>query len=109
AYDVRADVPGHHDRDLDVRCVEAQVGDQCLGETLHGELCRAVRGVRDVRTERRPEAVHAACVDEVTRVARDEQRQEGTRAVVDTSPVDTKRSLPLFTVAQQETATASYA
>ena len=48
-HDRRADVAGHHDGRPQVRRVQAEVGDQRLGEPLHGELRRAVGGVGVVR------------------------------------------------------------
>ena len=93
--DVGADVAGHDDGHLHVRGVDPEVLEQRLGEALHGELRRAVGGVRDAGTERCPETVHAAGVDEVAVVAGDEQRDEGPCAVVDAAPADRERLVPL--------------
>ena len=54
--------PGMTTDTLQLRRVEAEVGDERLAEPLHRELGRAVRGVREAGPERRPEPVHAARV-----------------------------------------------
>ena len=90
-HDRRADVAGHDEHDLHVRGVEAQVGDQRLGESLHGELGAAVGGVRDARAERRPEAVHAARVDDV-RPRRWRPAAAGTRACSSTRRTSRRRT-----------------
>ena len=41
------DMSGHGDRVLDVRCVDPEIGDQCLGEAFHREFRRTVCGVRE--------------------------------------------------------------
>jgi hypothetical protein len=59
------DMTGHGDRVLDVRCVDPEIGDQCLGEALHREFRRTVCGVQNARPDRCPETVGAARVDDV--------------------------------------------
>jgi hypothetical protein len=74
---------------------------------LHRELGRAVGGVRHARAQRRPEAVHAAGVDQHAVAAGDQQRQEGPGAVVDTPPVHRERALPVLPAVVDEAAAAA--
>ena len=105
--DVGPHVPGHHESDPDMGRVGAQVLDERLGETPHRELGRAVGRLRRARAQRRPEAVHAAGVDQDAVRARDQQRQERAGAVVDAGPVDGERPLPLFPVTADKAAAAA--
>ena len=108
-HDRRADVAGHHDRTLDVRCVDAQVGDQRLGEALHGELRRRVRRVRPLRTHARPEPVDARGVDDVALVGGDEQREEGAGAVVHAAPAHGEAPVPRLAAVGEQAAAAAQA
>ena len=97
----------HHDRRLHVRGVVTEIGDEGLGEALHGELGGAVRGVRDVRAQRGPEAVDAAGVDDVALFARQQQRHEHTGAQVYAAPAHVEGGLPLVaSVCNETSATA---
>ena len=59
------------------------------------------------RTERCPKSIHATGVDDVTLVARHEQRHEGAGAVVDAVPADTKGALPLVAATIDKRAAAT--
>jgi hypothetical protein len=56
---------GHDDRAFDVRRVDSQIGNQRLGETLDREFRRGIGRLRQVRSDRGPEAIDAAGVDNV--------------------------------------------
>ena len=104
--DRRADVPRHDDRAFDVRRMHAEIADQGLGKALHGELRRAIRGMRRTRPERCPEPVHAADVDDVARVRVHQHRQEGPRAEIDAAPADVEGSFPLGPAVGEQAAAA---
>ena len=105
--DVGAYVPWHHDGDPDLRRVGAQVFDERLGEALDGELGRAVGRVRNARAKCRPEAVHAAGVDQDAVAAGDQQRQERAGAEIHPPPVDGEGALPLLPGVLDEAAAAA--
>ena len=98
------DVAGHHHRRPQMRGVDPKVGEQCLGKPSHGELGRAVGGVRVGRAERRPQAVDAARVDDVTFVGDQQHRQEDAGAVVDATPIDAEGPVPIGAVVDDEAA-----
>ena len=87
--------------------IEREVGDQRFGKTLHCKFCRAIGGVRTPRPERRPEAVHAAGVDDVALARLLQQRQKGPCTVIDAVPADAKRPFPFCTAAVDEASTAA--
>src|SRR6516225_6457005 len=89
---------GHDDRAFDVRGMERQVGDQSFGKTFYRELCGAIGRVRTVRSERGPEAVDAAGVDDVAFIRAPQQRQKSARAVIDAVPADAERLFPFGAV-----------
>ena len=62
--------------------------------------------MRHPRAEGGPEAVDAAGVHEVALRGGDEQRHEGAAAVVDATPADAERAVPLLAIAGDEAATA---
>ena len=59
--------------------------------------------VRHRGAQARPEAVDARRIDQVTRVARNQQGHEGPGAVVDAIPADAEDALPLLPVPVDET------
>jgi hypothetical protein len=95
-HDVGAHMSWHHQNSAHFRRIGAQVLDKALGEPAHGELGRGVGGVRNARGEHRPEAVHAARIDQDAVAARDQQRQERAGTVIDAPEVDGEGALPLF-------------
>src|SRR5450755_2158718 len=70
----------------------------------HGEFGCAVSGLRHARTQRRPEAVHAAGVDQDAVAAGDQQRQEYPGAVIDAPPADGEHALPLLPAVAEQAA-----
>src|SRR5204862_560619 len=106
-WDRRADMAGHDDRAFDVRGVDAQIGDQRLGEALDREFCRAVGGVRDLRPDRSPEAIDAARVDNVAFLGLLQHRQKCAGAVVDTAPADVEGALPFLAAMRKHAAAAA--
>ena len=100
--DVGAHMPRHDHGDPDLGGVDAQVFDERLREALHGELGRAVGGIRHPGAQRPPEAIHAAGVDQDAVAARDEERQERAGAVVHPPPVDGEGVLPLLAAVLDE-------
>jgi hypothetical protein len=90
-----------------MRRVDAQIGDQRLGEAFDGEFCRAVGGVRDARPDRGPEAVDAARVDDMAFLGLLQHRQKRTRAVVDAAPADVKGALPFLAAVRKHAAAAA--
>src|SRR5947207_1703738 len=68
---------------------------------------RAVGGVRDAGTERRPEPVHTARVDDVRVVAGDDQIGEGAHAVVDAAPADGEGLVPRVAWTREEAVPAT--
>ena len=79
-----------------MRRVDPQIGDQRLGETLYGKFCRGIGRLRQVRSDRGPEAVDAAGVDNVAFLGLQQQRQESARTVVDAAPADVEGPLPFL-------------
>jgi hypothetical protein len=59
----------------------SEIGDQRLA----GALRRGIRGMRRVGSNRGPETVHAACVDDVRLIRRAQHGQEGARVQIDST------------------------
>src|SRR5271166_2790571 len=102
-----ADMTGHDDRTFDVRRMHLQIGDQRLREALHRELRRAIRGVRDARSNRRPEAVDAAGVDDVRPVCLLQHRQKAAGAKIDAAPADVEGPFPRLAAVGEHAAPAT--
>src|ERR1700759_4250094 len=98
---------GHHYRALYVRRIDLEVRDQRLGEAFHREFCRRIRGMRNTRPDRRPEAVHAAGIDDMALLRLPQHRQEGAGAVVDPTPADVEGPLPLLPAMREHAAAAA--
>src|SRR5438132_6346764 len=98
---------GHDDRAFDVRRVDPQIGDQRLGETLYGKFRGGIGRLRQVRSDRGPEAVDAAGVDNVPLLGLQQQRKKGARTVVDAAPANVEGPLPFLASVDDEAATAA--
>ena len=98
---------GHDDRAFDVWRVDLEIGDQRLGEAFHCEFRRRIGGMRNARSDRRPEAVDAAGVDDVALVRFQHHRQEGAGAVVDPAPAHVERPFPLLAAMGEHAAAAA--
>ena len=103
-HDVGADVTGHHDRDLHVRRVDAEVFEQGLGEALHRELRRAVGGVRNAGAERAQNPFTLLVLTRWPSVLATSSGHERAAAVVDARPVDRERLVPLLAITGDEAA-----
>ena len=77
-------------------CVEPKVVYQPLGESPDGELRCAVGGVRHVASERGPEAVDAAGVDDMSFLTCQQHGQESPAHEIDAVPTDVEGPLPLL-------------
>ena len=98
---------GHHHRAFDVRRVEPEIVDQRLGEALHREFGGAVGGVRHAQSDRGPEAVDAAGVDDVALVGLQQHRQEGADAEINAAPADVEGPFPLLAGVGEQAAAAA--
>ena len=66
----------------------------CGGEALHRELRRGIGGMRRIRSNRSPETVHAAGVDDVRLIRGTQHWQESPRVQIDTTPADIEGAFP---------------
>ena len=105
--DAGADVAWHNYRCCHVGCVQAQIRNECFGESLHCELGGGVRRVSKARAERCPKAVDAAGVHNDRLVARDERIHECAHTPVDTSPTDVECPLPRVARARDDACPAT--
>ena len=103
----RADMSRHDDGHLDVWRVDPEIGNQRLGEALHRELRRGIGGMRHVGSDRGPETVHAAGVDDVCLIRGAQHRQEGPRVQIDATPTDVEGAFPFRALADDHTPAAT--
>jgi hypothetical protein len=74
---------------------------------LYGKFRRGIGRLRQVRSDRGPEAVDAAGVDIVAFLGLQQQRQESARTVVDTAPADVEGPLPFLAAVGDQAAAAA--
>jgi hypothetical protein len=104
---IEVPMTGHHDRAFDVRRVEPEVVDQRFGKSFHREFGGRVGGVRRRHADRRPEAVDAGGVDDMSLVGLQEQRHEGADAEIDAAPADVEGLLPRLARVGEQAAAAT--
>src|SRR5262249_21312343 len=89
-----------------MRSIRPEIVDECFREPLDGKFGRTVGRVRHARSQRSPEAIYAARVDDAGFAGVYEQWQEGSRAKINPAPADVEGPIPLGAAIGEQAAAA---